>query len=139
MKVPVSSEDKTDSVSSPPTPSRRRSPSAKTAGNSVHSNFLYSRLFIIQLPCVNSRAPPVLGKVELIRKEGFTGCAGLTFRCNKNELAQKIAQACCVASPATPHVRSAHTAAAVEATPMTNAHSFPSRLPFAAMRTLSAG
>jgi len=36
----VSSEEKTDSVSSTPAPFRRSSPSAKTAGNSVYSSFL---------------------------------------------------------------------------------------------------
>ena len=40
VKVPVLSEEKTDSASSTPTPCRRSSPSAKTAGKSVHSNFL---------------------------------------------------------------------------------------------------
>ena len=36
----VSSEEKADSVSSTPVPYRLSSPSAKTAGNSAHSNFL---------------------------------------------------------------------------------------------------
>jgi len=40
LAVPKSSEEKTDSASSPPAPFRRKSPSAKTAGNSIHSNFL---------------------------------------------------------------------------------------------------
>jgi len=39
MKVPVSPEEKTDSASSTPESCRRSSPSAKTAGNSVHSKF----------------------------------------------------------------------------------------------------
>jgi len=60
-------EEKNDSASSIPAPCRRSDPSAKTAGNSVHLNFLSSRLSIIQLPCVSSTAPPALGKAEFIR------------------------------------------------------------------------
>ena len=75
VKAPVSSEERTDSASSTPAPYRRSSPSAKTAGSSVHSNFICSRLSIMKLPCMSSTAPLSLGKSELIRKGGCAGWA----------------------------------------------------------------
>jgi len=84
VKVPVPSEEKADSASSTPAPRRRRSPYAKT--RVTPSIRIFS-----EAAFPSSRAPPALGKEELIRKEGYAGWAlararRLKFQCNKNEL-----------------------------------------------------
>jgi len=66
------------------------------------------------------------------------GGENLTYQCNKKNELRELHEHMYSASPATFHVRSARTAAAVGATLTTHAHSFPSRLLLAARRTLSS-
>jgi len=85
---------------------------------------------------------PGVGKGRAHSKRGLCsldlseGGTNLTFQCNKKHT-QRNARAFRAASPATSHVRSAHTAAAVGAAYTTHARSLSSRLLLAARRTLS--
>ena len=88
MKVPVSSEGKTDSASSAPAPYRRGSPSAKTVWVTLPIQNSLSRFSIMQLPCLR---PWCLKRHSSFVKglrwlDLSKGGADLTLQCNLNKL-----------------------------------------------------
>jgi len=106
LEGPCSARKETDSYDSPiPKPLM----SDKTLALSKRSESVNFRSSLNLAPGIKA-----LGKAEPVRIGGCAGCgADMTSQCNKNEPGDL--QAFCAASPATSHVRSAHTAAAIGA------------------------